>query len=161
MLQSGQDNFSPGSSEICEGLVPLLSFSPTIMRQRNFGLPFPSPLKPHGDVGPLLSNLTQVRRSVPSNRQHLLRLKSQNPHTFSSSSARLGFGIKEDLVWTINAKVNIAVRSKERLDALLCGPCVPDFVLARVDNRFCTYDSFGILAEHVKTSSQLSRAVVA
>jgi hypothetical protein len=33
--------------------------------------------------------------------------------------------------------------------------------LARVDDRFCPYDSFGILAEHVKASSQFSRAVVA
>ena len=161
MLQSGQDDFSSCSSEIREGLVPLLSFSPTIMRQRNFGFPFPSYLNPHDDMGPLLSNLTQVRRSIPSNRQHLLRLRSRNSHTFSSSSTRFGFGVKEDLVWTINAKVNIAVRSKERLDALLCGLCVPDFHLARVDNRFVTYDSFGILAGHVEASSQLSRAVVA
>ena len=156
MLQSGKDDFNPRSCEIREGIVPLFSFSPTIVSQGHLRLCLLNLLKSHGDVGALLSNLTQVRRSIPSNRQHSFRLKRQNPYAFSSSSAKLGFGVKVDLVWAIDAKFNIAGRSQEGLGALLCGPCVPHFVSARADNRFDTYDSFRTPAGLVIASSQLS-----
>jgi hypothetical protein len=54
-----------------------------------------------------------------------------------------GFGprIKENLIWTVHANIDVAGRGKKGCDAFLCDPRVPDFFYTRSDNGFLAYDA--------------------
>jgi len=92
-------------------------------------------LEADDDVGSLASNGRKVRRSIPCEGQHSLRLDCHDLHSFTASATRYSVEIKEHLITSARLKFYIALRGEESLGSFFRGPCFPYLVNIRRNNH--------------------------
>ena len=126
----------PCAIEVGERLVPLAALAPTCVMQANARFLFADRSKAQHNKRSLLPRRRKMRRRVPVERQHLLRLQRHESHVIGAFQPGFSQRVDVDLKRAANFRLDFRVRREKADDPFARRPCVPCLVeCRRYDNR--------------------------